>query len=207
MQPQGNEGKSILVAEDDDATRRTLATLLGVAGYAVTSVANGREALDSLRRQPTDLILLDLTMPVVDGWQFLKEQRQDSSLASIPVVVVSGAAGADQKADSLGVEALLRKPVELNQLLAAVRGFLTRQKPGILVVDDESAIRKVLGIVLSRHGFSVWTAAGGGEAVALFRQHQGSIGLVLLDVRMPGMDGPQTSRRSGQSTRTSAPCS
>src|SRR3954466_9894427 len=117
MHPPGNESRSILIAEDDDATRRTLATLLGAAGYTVTSAANGQEALDSLRRQPTDLVLLDLTMPVLDGWTFLREQRQDPAGASIPVVVFSGATASDEQAGSLGVAALRRKPVQLDRLL------------------------------------------------------------------------------------------
>src|SRR4051812_27516902 len=115
------ESKSVLIAEDDDATRRSLASLLGRAGYTVTAAANGREALEALRHSPRpDLILLDLTMPVLDGWQFLQEQKRDPTLASIPVVVVSGATEPDQQAAALGVAALLRKPVELGRLLDVV---------------------------------------------------------------------------------------
>jgi len=187
------ESKSVLIAEDDDTTRRSLAALLGRAGYSVTAAANGREALDALRgRQRPDLILLDLTMPVLDGWQFLQQRRQDPALAAIPVVVISGAAEPGQQADSLGVAALLRKPVELDGLMRVVRGCVTKQKPGVLVVDDEPAIRVLLEIALGRHGFSVRTAGSGQEAVELYRRHQDSVGLVLLDVQMPGLDGPAT---------------
>lgn len=63
---------------------------------------------------------------------------------------------------------------------------------GILVVDDDAAIRSVLQLLLQRHGFRVWLAAGGREAVELYRDHHDAISVVLLDVRMPGLDGPQT---------------
>jgi CheY-like chemotaxis protein len=62
----------------------------------------------------------------------------------------------------------------------------------ILVVDDEPLIRETLGFALAHHGFAVRLAAGGREAVEVFRQHHGAIAVVLLDVRMPGLDGPQT---------------
>ncbi len=64
--------------------------------------------------------------------------------------------------------------------------------PGVLVVDDEPYIRNLLDAVLRRHGFAVWAADGGRAALDLYRQHQSAISVVLLDVRMPGMDGPQT---------------
>lgn len=65
-------------------------------------------------------------------------------------------------------------------------------RPGILVVDDEECIRTLLTLLLSQHGFAVWTAASGDEALSLYKRHQADIGLVLLDVQMPAMDGPQT---------------
>jgi CheY-like chemotaxis protein len=66
------------------------------------------------------------------------------------------------------------------------------QRPSILVVDDEALVRSVLDTGLRRHGFTVWLAANGQEAVELYRHHGDHIPLVLLDVRMPGLDGPQT---------------
>jgi CheY-like chemotaxis protein len=63
---------------------------------------------------------------------------------------------------------------------------------GILVADDEAAIRQVLDAALRQQGFAVWLAADGEEAVKLYRAHQREISLVLLDVRMPGLDGPRT---------------
>jgi CheY-like chemotaxis protein len=65
-------------------------------------------------------------------------------------------------------------------------------RPGILVVDDEAAVRQVLALVLAHAGFEVWVAATGEEAVALYRRHRDAVDVVLLDVRMPGMDGQRT---------------
>jgi CheY-like chemotaxis protein len=64
--------------------------------------------------------------------------------------------------------------------------------PCVLVVDDDELVRKLLGTALRQSGFVVWLAGGGEEAVDIFREHARDIGMVLLDVRMPGMDGPQT---------------
>jgi CheY-like chemotaxis protein len=78
--------KLILVVEDNAAVRRAMKALLEAAGYRVTCAANGRDALDCLMRQGElpSVILLDLSMPVMDGWQFCCRQRQDSALSLIP---------------------------------------------------------------------------------------------------------------------------
>ena len=67
-----------------------------------------------------------------------------------------------------------------------------RVKPGVLVVDDEYLVRIMVQLGLERNGFGVWLASGGREAIELYRKHRDSIAVVLLDVRMPGLDGPQT---------------
>src|SRR5437879_6509382 len=95
-------GKTILVVEDDTATRDALSLILEAEGFGVMGAANGQEALDQLRgsRRP-DLILLDLMMPVMDGWQFRRAQAQDPALSAIPVVVLSADGNVHQKAASL----------------------------------------------------------------------------------------------------------
>jgi CheY-like chemotaxis protein len=185
-------GNTILVAEDDPATRQALAGLLTAAGYSVTVAADGQEALNLLRRGPApDLVLLDLVMPVLDGWQFLQEQQQDPTLADIPVVIVSGSDRPPSMEDSK-IGALIRKPIEFGQLLAVIRDFVTTQRPGVLVVDDSDQVRHMLELALGHHDFMVWTASGGQEAVEVYRQHHAAVAVVLLDVRMPVMDGPAT---------------
>ena len=115
-------GKSVLVVEDDATTRKALALVLQDEGYAVTGVANGHEALLQLRQPPLpDLILLDLMMPVMNGWEFRKQQIQDPGLKSIPVLIVSSDAGVPQKAAALGARDYLIKPVDFDELLAAVQ--------------------------------------------------------------------------------------
>jgi CheY-like chemotaxis protein len=112
----------ILIVEDDAITREAMSMVLEGEGYAVTGAAHGREALDRLRQGPLpDLILLDLMMPVMDGWEFRAAQRQDPALAGIPVMVVSAASDAPQKAVALGAAGFLGKPVELDVLLDAVQ--------------------------------------------------------------------------------------
>lgn len=73
-------------------------------------------------------------------------------------------------------------------------GWTLRDKPGVLVVDDDHLVRGIVQLGLERNGFDVRMAAGGREAIQLYRTHRDSIALVLLDVRMPGLDGPQTLR-------------
>src|SRR4051812_39456009 len=81
----------ILIVEDDTELRETLGEILQEEGYHVAGVGNGREALDHLRQSdPPCLILLDLMMPVMSGWEFRDQQRQDPDLAGVPVAILSG---------------------------------------------------------------------------------------------------------------------
>src|SRR5262249_31446878 len=112
------------VIEDDAATRAAVSLALEVEGYSVTAVANGQEALHHLRcTRPPNLILLDLLMPVMNGWEFRKQQAQDPALQWIPVVVVSADAGVPQKADALTATDYLVKPIDFVQLLEAVQRY------------------------------------------------------------------------------------
>lgn len=113
--------RTVLIVEDDNDIREALTQILEYEGYAVNTVANGQEALDFLRKsEPPGLILLDLMMPVMDGWQFRAEQQKDAVLSQIPVVIVSADGRVYQKANAIGAAGYLKKPVELETLLDIV---------------------------------------------------------------------------------------
>jgi twitching motility two-component system response regulator PilH len=112
----------ILVIEDNEIERTGLVSVLGKEGFQVVGVPNGQEALDQLQTQPTDVILLDMLMPNVDGWHFLQMQQADPQLSNIPVVVVTGLAVAtDDWAQELGASGLVKKPIETEQLVQKLR--------------------------------------------------------------------------------------
>lgn len=111
----------ILVVEDDFDIRDTLSQILEAEGYRVSGAANGAEALDALERGDMPaLILLDLMMPVMNGWQFRTEQLKRPELAEIPVVVISADSGVGKKAEAIGAADALKKPVPLETLLDVV---------------------------------------------------------------------------------------
>ena len=112
----------VMIVEDDPVARELLRTFLQGAGYAVACAGNGCEALDQLRRggRPA-VILLDLKMPVMSGWQFREEQRSDSALSAIPVVVFSGGDDLEAAATTLGAAAYFAKPIDPEELVATVR--------------------------------------------------------------------------------------
>lgn len=113
------ERAEVLIVEDDDLLRDTLADLLGEAGYAVTEARHGAEALRKLTGGLCpDLILLDLMMPVMDGWQFLQATRSDPAIARAPVVVLSAASREEEPCSD--VAAFLPKPCDDRSLLHAV---------------------------------------------------------------------------------------
>jgi CheY-like chemotaxis protein len=116
--------KTILLVEDDTAMRTGLAYLLHSEGYRVVSTRNGREALEVLASadEPPSLILLDLMMPVMDGWRFLAERRRAAGALSRPPVVLLS--GLDFISGATGVSDFLRKPVDPAALLDCVRRFL-----------------------------------------------------------------------------------
>jgi CheY-like chemotaxis protein len=107
----------VLIIEDDADIREALTELLQAAGYECTSAANGAEGLALIRQHRPDVILLDLMMPVMDGWQFRALQRWDSTIADIPVVVMSAS---DRDAVLEGAAASLPKPYTLDEVIAAV---------------------------------------------------------------------------------------
>jgi CheY-like chemotaxis protein len=121
----------ILVVEDHDSARTALTKLLSSTGYDVVEAPNGSEALAQLATGPRpDLILLDLMMPVMDGWEFLRRQRFDWHLCTIPTIVVSGVASHDPRCLEMPIVRLLPKPYTVDQLVAAIDAEIsTRQAP------------------------------------------------------------------------------
>ncbi len=117
--------KSILIVDDDADVREMLGQFFAIEGYSVATAGNGREALDQLRHADrlADLILLDLMMPVMDGWQFRMEQQRDPRLASIPVVVLSAVYNARERAALLGAVDYMQKPVEFDKLIEAAERY------------------------------------------------------------------------------------
>jgi CheY-like chemotaxis protein len=114
----------ILVVEDDEDAREAMIALLQLKGYRAVPAGNGKEALDYLQRAPVpDLILLDLWMPVMDGWEFRQQQKLDPRLATVPVVVVTALSDrTDVDADEIII-----KPVDVEHLLTTVSHYCRRE--------------------------------------------------------------------------------
>lgn len=124
--PRGPVGRpahshTVLVIDDNRAIREPLIELLETEGFRTRGVANGRDALRALREgYPACMILLDLTMPIMDGWSFRAAQRADEGLAAIPIVVVTALLDPQAEARKLGAVAGFHKPIDIDALLRAI---------------------------------------------------------------------------------------
>jgi CheY-like chemotaxis protein len=110
---------SVLLVEDDEDIRETVSAVLESEGYTVLTAGNGEEALAILDRGQPCVVLLDLMMPVMSGWDFMEVVRKNKRLEDMPVVVVS--AYSEKKAE--GVRRVLKKPLDVNKLLEAVAEY------------------------------------------------------------------------------------
>lgn len=111
----------VFVVDDDEALLDALAGLLESEGYEVETARNGKEAIEKLATiAPPGVILLDLKMPVMDGWQFLAARSADPAAPRVPVVLLSGLAFIP---NAPGVADFLSKPIDSSRLLACVRRF------------------------------------------------------------------------------------
>jgi CheY-like chemotaxis protein len=117
------------VVDDDADIRESITDVLEMRGYRVRTAVNGQQALDILRAgERPCVILLDLMMPVLNGWEFRAEQTRDEQLATVPVVIISGDGSTSQKAATMGISQYLRKPLELSVMLEVVKRHCVPRK-------------------------------------------------------------------------------
>jgi CheY-like chemotaxis protein len=118
----------ILVVDDDVALTATLAQVLGGSGYIADVAHNGREALQRARAQPPALVLLDVQMPIMDGYQFLDAFRSVAEWSEIPIILETGGGDmieARRRSAEKGVVVLMPKPLDLETLLTAIERLLS----------------------------------------------------------------------------------
>jgi CheY-like chemotaxis protein len=113
-------GRHILVVDDEAIIRDTLGELLEIDGYVVETARDGLDALQHLRQHRPGILVLDLMLPVLDGWDVLRTCRADPTLADLPVIVMSARPDVAESVRELGVQACLTKPFEFDELLEAV---------------------------------------------------------------------------------------
>ncbi|NNB86129.1 response regulator [Corallococcus exiguus] len=125
LNAQHAEAPVVLVVDDDPDILEALSEILEAEGFEIRRARNGKEALERLEPDPPHLILLDLMMPVMDGWEFAQRMRQKPAFAGIPIIVLSADRNVGSKAKDIGAMGHLAKPFELNDLLSMVRQSLS----------------------------------------------------------------------------------
>ena len=198
-------GQTALIVEDDDASAELIRILLESEGFSVVRAVSGEDALLVAPQHTLSLITLDIRLPGMDGWEFLALIGQDSALAQVPVVVVTGDV-ASNLALATGAAAILHKPISRAQLRASLAEHgLHDDQPvtrTVLVVDDDPKAVEVIAAFLPPPGYAVVRAYGGAEAIALARRLTPD--LVLLDLMMPGVTGFDVVDALQRDPRTSA---
>jgi len=119
MPREGHDERLVLVVDDDPDILQTLALCLSTEGYRVQMAANGQEALALLAREKPDCVLLDLMMPVMDGWQFVAELEK-RGWRNLPLLILSADRAVQAHALKLRADAFLAKPFDLDELLVKV---------------------------------------------------------------------------------------
>ncbi len=209
--------KRLLIVEDNAAERMSIGELLGHDDIEIATAESGSEALDILRSEAIDCVVLDLRLPDMSGFDVLQELRQESHLSEIPVIVFTGRELTPEEDAQLhimarsivvkGVESPERLLDETSLFLHRVVADLPPEKQimlerlnssdedlvgrTVLLVDDDARNIFALSSVLERHGMHVLTASTGREAIETINSNH-DIALVLMDIMMPEMDGYQT---------------
>lgn len=179
-------GRDVVLVIDDDETQRDLMSrFLLREGYAPRTASDGPTGLVLAGRLKPRAILLDVTMPGMDGWSVLSALKADPDLAAIPVVMVTFVSER-ALASSLGAADYVIKPVDWSRLRHVMEAF--RDAEGdVLVVDDEADLRGITRQALEKNGWSVVEASNGEEGLAAVTRSIPRV--ILLDLSMPVMDG------------------
>jgi CheY-like chemotaxis protein len=204
--PAGRRFLRVLVADDNRDAADALAMLVKIWGHDVRRAFDGAAAFDMTCAYLPDVLLLDIAMPQMDGCRLARQLRRQARFQDTLMVAVTGYPDKEHRLLSVaaGFDHYLVKPVDpsIVERLLRLRSArlppspagppVTPPKYGMLVVDDDEEVRALLNIGMRNQGFAVWLAACGQEALNLYRDHSQDIDVVLMDVPMPGLDGPQT---------------
>jgi CheY-like chemotaxis protein/signal transduction histidine kinase len=209
--------KRLLIVEDNAAEQMSITELLGSDDIEIVTTGTGAEALQTLREQPCDCVVLDLRLPDMTGFEVLERIRADEVLSEVPVVVFTGrelSAEEDAQLHTMARSIVVKGVESPERLLDETALFLHRVVTDLpsekqrmlerlnssdedlvgrtaLLVDDDARNIFALSSVLERRGMHVLTATTGSEAIALVESTP-ELAIVLMDIMMPQMDGYQT---------------
>lgn len=191
---QGFEpGQTVLVVDDEPSIRRFLRHILEGEGFLVIEARTGEDAVAIAMREKPAIVLLDLVLPDIDGFEVLARLKQQSSTRNIPVIILSIIED-EERCFRLGASDYLPKPIDRERLVDRVSRLIAAgparktEGPGhVLVVDDDDSVLKALSAILTNHGFQVDLARNGKEGLDLAREKQPD--LIILDLMMPIMTG------------------
>ena len=196
----------ILVAEDSPDIRELIRMLLESAGHRVVAVADGRAAVAAAREEPPDLVLMDLSLPILSGWEATRQIRADPKTEAVPVLAVTAHAmqGDRERALAAGCDGFIPKPIDEETFSVQVASFIgarpmllaersrpraLRDEPGrILLVDDQPEIAELVRQDLEADGHTVVVATRSDEALAAFERGP-DFELAVLDVMLAGDSG------------------
>jgi CheY-like chemotaxis protein/anti-sigma regulatory factor (Ser/Thr protein kinase) len=177
----------VLLIEDDAQAAELLRTQLRTAGYRVDVASSGERGLSVAGAHPPDAIVLDVTLPGIDGWEVIRRLKADASLADIPVFFAT-IVDDRQAGLALGAMDYFVKPVDQAALLGALaRNVAHRQMPRVLVVDHDDEVRHAIEEGLRAGGADVVACADGKDGIALSRA--GNFDLIVCDMQSPEVDG------------------
>ena len=182
-------GSLVLIIDDDPKSRDLLSRSLRQEQYAIACASSGEEGLMLARQLHPDVIVLDVLMPIMDGWKVLSTLKADPELKDIPVIIQSML---DEKnmGFALGASDYLTKPIDHDRLSQVIKKYLhDNRNDSILIIDDDQSTRNMMQRMLEKDGWTVETAENGriGLERALLRMPT----LILLDLMMSEMDGFQ----------------
>jgi signal transduction histidine kinase/CheY-like chemotaxis protein len=189
--PVEPEEGGILLIEDEPSAARLLRMYLEGAGYRVRLASSGETGLVAARRSRPDAVVLDVLLPGIDGWEVLRQLKQDPRLQDVPVLVASVVDERDIGL-SLGAVDFFVKPIDRQRLLARLAEFLlspdtAADQMHVLAVDHDPAVLAVIAEALRERHVDVVTAVTGREAVRLARNHP--FDLIISELQMPDIDG------------------
>ncbi len=179
--------RKALIVDDDPAALELMQRIADRLGYETVTASDGKTALQYAGEHRPSVILLDLHMPVMDGWTLLEQLRADETLASIPTIVIS--VDDDQReCYRLGAEDYFTKPVNRIELERALLSYTKLAGGKILVVEDNDDAADLVKRAGTNVGYTVTVTGSAEEGLACLEQDSAIVG-VILDLGLPGMDG------------------